>query len=291
MVIQNEQPSSNRKQRLIDLHLHTTASDGTFSPTKMVQLAKEVGLSAIAITDHDTVAGIPEALAAGEKMDIEVIPGIELSTETQAESVHVVGLFVDYTNKELLKLTAEICDARENRAKKIIEKVNQLEGFPKITFAEVERKAHGLIGKPHIAEIMLEKGYGETIDEIFQNYLRRGGPCYVQRFKLTPSEGIKLLRKIGAIPILAHPGIISGKLDIERFIQKNKRHGLMGLEVQYPAHSDEQKLYFRELINKYDLLESGGSDCHGLLNDGPFIGSVKVPYELLQKMKNRLLQQ
>lgn len=279
--------SSNDKQSFIDLHLHTTASDGTFSPNQVVKVALELKLKAIAITDHDTVGGIKEALEVAENEPIEVIPGIEFSTEINSVSIHVLGLYLDFQNKELLELTHEIQNAREIRAKKIIKKVNSLKAGPEITFQEVLELSDGLIGRPHIGEVMIRKGYAKTMNEVFEKYLKRGGPCYVQRFKLSPKEAIEFLKKIGAIPIIAHPGHISSKIDLDSFIAEQKQHGLMGLEVYYPSHTKEQVKLYRDLAKKHDLLESGGTDCHGKLNEGPFIGRLNIPYSLLAKIKER----
>ena len=146
----------------------------------------------------------------------------------------------------------------------------------------------GLIGRPHIGEVMIRNGYAKTMSGVFEKFLKRGGPCYVPRFKLSPKEAVEFLKKIGAIPILAHPGYISSKIDLDSFIAEQKQHGLMGLEVYYPSHTKEQIKLYKELAKKHDLLESGGSDCHGKLNDGPFIGSLNIPYSLLTKIKERL---
>ncbi|MBN1329711.1 MAG: PHP domain-containing protein [Candidatus Heimdallarchaeota archaeon] len=271
----------------IDLHIHTTASDGTFSPNQVVKIASQLKLKAIAITDHDTVKGIEEALEAAKSEDIEIISGIEFSTEINNESIHIVGLFVDHKNLELKKLTYEILNAREIRAQKIIEKVNELNIGPKITLEEVKEISNGVIGRPHIGEIMVKKGYAKSQNQVFTNFLRRNGPAYVPRFKLSPKEAIQFLCKIKAIPILAHPGYISPEIQIDEFIKDLATDGLAGIEVYYPTHTKENVKLFKELAKKYHLLESGGSDCHGLLNDGPFIGSLKIPYSILAKMKEK----
>ena len=279
--------NNNKMNSFIDLHLHTNASDGTFTPTELVEHAKAKDIVAIAITDHDTVAGIDEAIEAGKRLNIEVIPGIEFSTEIDHISFHIVGLFVDHHNEKLLQLTSEIRNARANRAKKIIEKVNTLNLGPTITYEEVEAKAHGLIGRPHIATIMIEKGYAKSIDEVFDKFLERGAPCYVSRFKFTPQKAVQFLFEMKAIPILAHPGLSPRDFNFEEFIEELKKFGLAGLEVLYPTHTPEQRRYFRELVIKNDLLQSGGSDCHGYLNGGPYIGKTKLPYRFLQRMKDK----
>lgn len=271
----------------IDLHLHTTASDGTFPPNKVVQIAYKMGLKAIAITDHDTVSGVADALDATRNFNIEVIPGIEFSTEINNESIHIVGLYVDYRNKELVELSHGIFNSREIRAKKIIQKLNELIDGPKISLNEVINLANGIIGRPHIAEVMIEKGIVESINEAFEKYLKRGGPAYIPRFKLTPIEAVSFLNKIGAIPIIAHPGYISDKINLEEFIQELIEAGLAGIEVYYPTHSKVDIHRFQALVKKYNLFESGGSDCHGELNNGPFIGSLEIPYSILENIKKR----
>ncbi len=280
--------TNNRKENsFIDLHIHTKASDGTFSPTEMVEYAKSKNVVAVAITDHDTVAGIEEGLIAGKEMGIEVIPGIEFSTEIDDISFHIVGLFVDHKDKTLLELTDQIQNSRHNRAKMIIEKVNALNVGPEITLQEVEEVASGLIGRPHIASIMIEKGYATKMDEVFEKFLVRGGPCYVPRFKLKPQEAVSILAKMNAISILAHPGFIPIGYNFDEFLEDLKKFGLAGIEVIYPTHSPDQRKFFRKLAKKFDLLESGGSDCHGELSGGPYIGRTKITYQYLQKMKDR----
>lgn len=281
---------NNKTEKTVDLHLHTTASDGTFTPSELVRYSKLIKLSAIAITDHDSVGGIQEGLQAAKKERIELVSGIELSTEIDDFSVHIVGLFVDHTNKKLLQLTEEIQNAREKRAKQIVKKINSLNTGPKISFKEVKDSAEGLIGRPHIAELLIKKGYVKNMEEAFSKYLKRGAPCYVQRFKLTPQKGIKFLNKIGAITILAHPGLLPERIDFEKFIEDLVESGLDGIEVFYPTHSYKQKENLKKIAERKQLLISGGSDCHGLLNNGPFVGSQRIPYSILEKIKEKLNQ-
>ncbi|MHA1212888.1 MAG: PHP domain-containing protein [Candidatus Heimdallarchaeota archaeon] len=287
MVSSFRKTNDSSNKGFVDLHLHTNASDGTFTPNQVVKIASELKLKAIAITDHDTVSGISEALEAASSETIEVIPGIEFSTEINDESIHIVGLYIDHTNPELLKKTFEIENSRELRAQKIIEKINALDIGPEITLEEVKSISNGLIGRPHIGEILIKKGYAKSMNEVFTLLLRRGKPAYVPRFKLTPKEAIEFLKKIGAIPILAHPGFISDSIDLDKFVQDLIKAGLAGIEVYYPSHNEDDVRRFKELVKKNNLLESGGSDCHGMLNDGPFIGSVKIPYQVLVKIKEK----
>ncbi len=274
----------------IDLHVHTTASDGTYTPSEVIQIAFEMGLKAIAITDHDTVSGVANALDAAKNLDIEVIPGIEFSTEINNTSIHILGLYVDYRNKELIELSSKIINSREIRAKKIVQKLNELLESPKINFNDVKIKANNLIGRPHIAEVLVEKGVVHTINEAFEKFLKRGAPAYIPRFKLTPIEAVSFLKNIGAIPILAHPCHISKEINLEELINDLIEVGLAGLEIYYPDHSNEDITKLLELTEKYDLVVSGGSDSHGELTKETPIGCLEIPYSILENIKKRYLK-
>ncbi|MHA1739909.1 MAG: PHP domain-containing protein [Candidatus Heimdallarchaeota archaeon] len=269
----------------VDLHVHSNASDGTYTPKQIVKYAAKKGLTAVALTDHDTISGIKEGLRAARRAGIELIPGVEFSTEIGSESFHIVGLYIDHKKKALIDLTKEIGNSRELRSKKIIAKINDMNAGPKIVFEEVNALADGVIGRPHIASILIEKGYAKSIEEVFAKYLNRGAPGYVPRFKLTPKEAVHILKKNGATPILAHPCYVSDKFDLKEFLIEHQKEGLEGIEVYYPSHSPRQTKFFRNLAEELGLLMSGGSDCHGELNGGPYIGNIRVRYELLQKIK------
>ena len=268
------------------MHIHSTASDGTYTPKQVVNYAAKKGLTAVALTDHDTVDGIKEGLRAAKRAGIELVPGVEFSTEISSESFHIVGLYVNHKKKDLIKLTQEIGNSREIRCKKIIAKINAMNVGPEITFEEVNELASGVIGRPHIATVLLRKGYVNSIDDVYIKYLNRGAPGYVPRFKLTPKEAIHVLKKNGATPILAHPCYISNKFNLKDFLIEHQKEGLEGIEVYYPTHSRQQTKLYKKLSEELGLLMSGGSDCHGELNGGPFIGNIKVSYKLLQKIKD-----
>jgi hypothetical protein len=271
----------------IDLHSHSTASDGTFEPSEVIEYAVKQNLTAVALTDHDTINGITEAIETANRLNIEFVPGIEFSTEIGDNSIHIVGLYVDHTDKELIALCKKIVDARFLRAKKMIDKINALNVGPEITFEEVEELATDLIARPHIAQTLLNKGIVESISEAFDRFISRGAPCYVPRFKMTPREAITFLKEKEAIPILAHPGLLRDEFNLEEFLKEHIPLGLAGMELYYPIHTSEQKAYFKNLIQKFDILPSGGSDCHGTLNGGPFLGSLDIPYSVLEQLKNR----
>ncbi|MHA1125829.1 MAG: PHP domain-containing protein [Candidatus Heimdallarchaeota archaeon] len=277
---------TDKQNTYVDLHVHSTASDGTYTPKQIVKYAAKKGLTAVALTDHDTIDGIKEGLRAARIAGIELVPGIEFSTEIGSESFHIVGLYINHRKKDFVKLTKEIGNSRELRSKKIIAKINDKNAGPEITFEEVNALANGVIGRPHIASILIKKGYANSIEEVFNKYLNRGTPGYVPRFKLTPKEATRILKKNGATPILAHPCYITNKFDLKEFLIEHQKEGLEGIEVYYPSHSSKQIKLYKKLAEELGLLMSGGSDCHGELNGGPYIGNIKVRYELLQKIKD-----
>lgn len=270
-----------------DLHLHTTASDGMYSPSEVVSLAKDRGYTAIAITDHDTTDGLTEALAAGEKLELEVIPGIELSTLNGKREIHILGYYPDPESVSLQELLYKIIKTRQNRAVKIVEKLNH-HGID-ISISRVKEIAGSqFIGRPHIARALLEKGYITEIAGAFtESFIGRGGRGYVERFKITPAEGIKYLEQAGAIPVLAHPGFLSkGEPVSEEELIKLIKSGLRGIEVFYSKHKPEQAELYKSLAIKYGLFVTGGSDCHGQPNLPNYLGSIKLPYKYVEALKS-----
>jgi 3',5'-nucleoside bisphosphate phosphatase len=269
-----------------DLHMHTTASDGIKTPSEMIALAKELGFSAAAITDHDTTAGIDEALAAGKQHGLEVIPGIELSTLSGEREIHILGYYVDRHNQQLQQLSAKIIDARQNRAVKMVQKLIDL-GIAISLDRVKEIAGSDFIGRPHIARALLEKNYIKDIKEAFTvEYIGRGGRAYVERFKLSPAEGIALLLQAGAVPVLAHPGFLSqGPPMLEEEIIPLIKSGLKGIEVYYSRHSEEQREYYRTLAIRHNLLITGGSDSHGYTDAENRLGSIKLDYKYVLKLK------
>jgi len=269
-----------------DLHLHTTASDGILTPKQVVLNAKEKGFMAIAITDHDTTAGLAEALIAGDKYKIEVIPGIELSTLDGDCEIHLLGYYPNVDNIELQQMLKKMIVARKDRAVKMVKKLNDL-GYHLLLDRVKEIAGSEFIGRPHIALALLEKGYIDNISEAFSDeFIGRGGRAYVERFKLTPSEGIAILLQAQAIPVLAHPGFLSkGPPLMEDVIMALVDSGLRGLEVFYSKHTSEQVEYYKKIAEDNNLLITGGSDCHGQNGAINSIGSIKLPYEYVEKLK------
>lgn len=275
--------------KTIDLHVHSTASDGTFTPTELVAEAKRCGLSAFALTDHDTVDGISEALAAGEASGLEVIPGVELSTEYNETEIHVVGLFIDPANTELQAELAKFRDNRDNRNLKMIEKLQE-EGF-RITAEDLYRlNPDTVVARPHIARYLVDSGQVKDLKTVFDKYIGDGCKCYVDRYKITPMQAVALIHQAGGLAILAHPCLYNMKrAELTAMIEELVAAGLNGIEAVYSCNHGSDEKDFRAMAEKYHLLLSGGSDFHGA--NKPYIhlgtgkGTMSVPHEFLEAMR------
>ncbi|MCK4401311.1 PHP domain-containing protein [bacterium] len=268
------------KNKCADLHIHTIASDGTFSPRRVVQEAAKKGIHAIAITDHDTVQGIPEAIKAGRDMNIEVIPGVELAADERGSEAHILGLFIDWENKTLQDALKNLSVQRVSRMKKMIFKLAQF-GM-NIKFEEVLELAKGeVIGRLHLAQVMKKKGYVEYIAEAFNKYIGDRKACYVSRYKLSSEETISLIHRAGGVSIIAHPMLLHNDDIIIDLIKK----GLCGIEAFYNHQPKKITEHYEKLAKDYGLLVTGGSDCHGEGKDRILIGSVKIPYEYVERLK------
>lgn len=269
-----------------DLHVHTTASDGKLSPEEVVRLSVNMNLIGLAITDHDTMEGIESAFQyiTQEDLDTELIPGIEFSTESGSDEVHILGYYLDSQNPKLRLKLEELNKSRDERALKMVERLSFL-GLP-IEYDRVKELAGGeVLGRPHIAEAMIERGYVFTVREAFKRFLGRNQPAYVPRYKFEPQAAIKLIRDCGGISVLAHPGLLGDLKIVSRIIEQ----GINGIEVYYPEHSEEQTLFFEEIAAENGLLLTGGSDFHGRSGDSGQLGSVRVKKELVQAIKQRLI--
>jgi predicted metal-dependent phosphoesterase TrpH len=277
-------------KKLIDLHTHSTASDGSYSPAEVVRLAKEGGLAAVALTDHDTVDGLPEAVAAGEELGVEVIPGVEISAQFPGGTMHILGLFVDYRNGRLDERLAVLKQARIDRNPRIIAKLNGL-GIP-ITMAQVNRiSGGGQVGRPHIARALLEMGYIQDIQEAFDRFLGWHKPAYVSKFRFPPNQALAMIREAKGIPVLAHPFTLGlgSAYALKNLVIELKGLGLAGLEVYYSEHTPEQEAMYLKLARELDLQISGGSDFHGLNKPEITLGSMpsqdKLTYHLVEALK------
>ncbi len=267
--------------KFVDLHTHTHYSDSTVSPAELVQQAREAGLHVIAVTDHDTLQGIPEAMEEGLRWGIEVIAGVELSTEENGKDIHILGYLMDLHHPELQERLALFRQVREERAYKIVEKLKGM-GVHLDPERVKEIAGHGSIGRPHIAKALIEKGYVADVKEAFERYLGYDSPAYVPKYKMKPIEAIQLILRAGGIPVIAHPAYYQDP-DYVIYLQK---HGLMGVEVWHSDHSPEDIELYRSLAEKHGLLMTGGSDYHGAKKKHIRLGDMKLPYTLVRALKD-----
>lgn len=270
--------------RCVDLHIHTTFSDGSLSPAQVVRTAKERKIAAVGITDHDTMEGVAAAQTAGQRYDVEVVPGLELSTNKGEKNFHLLGYYCDPHNKRLKNLLEQMAAGRHQRMKKMIAKLKEMgmEVDPAVILAQTKGQAPG---RPHLALELCRKGYCSTPAEAFTRFIGRGCPAYTQRFKLDLFEAIDLVRKAGGIPVLAHPGIYGEDSVIPEMVAK----GLMGIEVFHPDHRPADEDNYKLLAKKYKLLVTGGSDYHGGgVGTASVVGAVAINYCYLKKMKGML---
>jgi hypothetical protein len=259
----------------IDLHLHSNASDGRYSPSELVRLSVEAGLTIISLTDHDSTEGIPAALEAARAVgSIKIIPGVEIGTDVPHGEVHLLGYFVDYEDRELNRTLARLRDSRLSRATRMIAKLYNL-GVDIEWKRVLELAGEGSVGRPHIAQAMLEKGYIGSIKEAFDKYIGRQGPAYVERERITPEEAVELVIKAQGLPVLAHPSTVPG---LDDMLVRLKKAGLVGLEVYYPNTLPQDIAKFEKLARDFGLIMTGGSDFHGI-NAGFEVplGQTQVP--------------
>ncbi|MCX5889939.1 MAG: PHP domain-containing protein [Deltaproteobacteria bacterium] len=276
---------------LIDLHTHSNASDGTFAPAEVVRLAKVGGLKAFALTDHDTVEGLAEAMAAGEKYGVEVIPGVEVSARFPGGSMHILGLGIEYGNGQLGERLAVLQKARAERNPQIIAKLNGL--GVKITFEQVEKiSGRGQMGRPHIARALMESGYVRSIQEAFDIFLRNDGKAYVPKFRFPPQEAIAMIRDVQGVPVLAHPFTLNlgSAFALKSTLTELEALGLAGIEAIYAEHTPEQEALYLRLARELGLLVTGGSDFHGdnkpELTLGKMRGQERLTYRLVTALKD-----
>ncbi len=283
------------ERKYIDLHTHTTCSDGTFTPEELIAKANEIKLAAVAITDHDTVDGIPAAIEAGKKYGVRTIPGIEIAThytDKKETEIHIVGLFIDYKSEKLNKTLQSIIDERNNRNAVMIEKLKEL-GF-EVTLDELEAVSGGkVISRPHYARILVSKGYVSDIHEAFSKYIGDGKKAYVKRTLPCPEEAIKSITDAGGIAILAHPTLYDMNFrQIRKMAEEFKGYGLKGIEVLYSTYTYEQEKEVERIAKDLGLLYSGGSDFHGENKKGIYLGvgkgSLRIPYEFLEEIEKSL---
>jgi hypothetical protein len=282
---------------MIDLHTHTTASDGILTPRQLISLAEDMRLEAVAITDHDTVDGISPARDYAREIGVPFVPGIEISAEYGAAgTMHILGYFIDETAEGFSDALFFLKQARSKRNPLIIERLNSC-GID-ISMEDVRREAGSdQIGRPHFARAIVRKGFAASIPEAFERYVKKGAPCYVNKERLLPERAIELIRKARGIPVLAHPKTLNvdPHRELPRLLGRLKEMGLMGLEAYYYAHSKSEEDYFLKISRKLSILATGGSDFHGdnkpkvVLGKGN--GNLLVPrevYDLLVQAKEKM---
>lgn len=268
----------------IDLHMHSTASDGVFSPTEVVQKALECGLNVIALTDHDTTNGLHEARHAAKNTSLDVIAGIELGCENGYRGIDVLGYYLNIDHTGFQNSLTKMRTQREHRAESMIEKLSEL--GVEIPLERVMEVADGAsVTRPHIAKVMLEVGVVETFQEAFDKYIADDGPAYAPRFRLTPQTAIELVHSAGGVAVLAHPGRYEKPLEIaEEFV----KHGLDGIEVFYPTHEPELREALLKFVKRHNLIPTGGTDFHRPDEEGNiFIGDETVPYESVEALRRK----
>jgi len=277
---------------LVDLHVHSSASDGAFSPREVVERAKAVGLRAIALTDHETMAGVPEALAAGREVGVEVVPGVEISAEFEGGACHVLGYYVDPADAALERALSEARTAREKRNLDILQRLSGL-GMP-LTMEEVTRESEGgVVTRAHFAAALIVKGHVKSWEEAFDKYLARGKPAFVYRLRIEPVDAIRAIRAARGLAVLAHPRQLNrSPSETDAWIERFAREGLDGVETRTPDHDANLGRRYHEAAARLGLLETGGTDWHGRedadIHLGLGRGSMAVHYDAVERMKRRL---
>jgi predicted metal-dependent phosphoesterase TrpH len=268
----------------VDLHIHTTYSDGAHSAHEIVNRARQLGLTTISITDHDHTGAIEEASVLGNTLGVEVISGIELSASVDDLDIHILGYFVDHQNERLLEHLSFFRQERRRRAERIVEKLNDLK-IPLPLEAVLDKAGAAAIGRPHIANALLEHGLTETYHEAFWKYIGFGKPAYEKKYLVSPREAIELIASAGGLSFIAHPG---NSID-ERVMLGLINDGVDGIEVIHPSHSTERIAHYNGIVSEYFLLASGGSDFHGgKRNDGEAFGKYTIPKDRVDMMRRRL---
>lgn len=275
-------------ERFIDLHTHSVMSDGALKPAEVVRLAKEKNLSAVALSDHDSVEGVEEAVAEGQKIGIEVVPAIELSAKCDTE-LHILGYFIDVKNTHLTNCLEKALIARDERAAETAKKLNAL-GFD-VTLEEAAAIAPaGIIGRAHYARLLADKGYTSSVKESFDLYLSLGKPAYSSNQIFTPEECVEMIKRAGGAAFIAHLHLT--KLDdkqLQNLIERLIPCGLDGLEGYYTEYTPEMQEKYQSLAKEYGLIISGGTDFHGAMKPhisiGSGLGNLKIPYDILENVK------
>ena len=271
--------------KFADLHLHTHFSDGTFSPEELTGHARRLGFAALALTDHDSVEGCAPMAAACSAVGIEVITGTELTAEHNDIEVHLLGYFLDTQNQKLLAEIAKFQSVRQNRIREMVAKLNQL-NVPlqaESVFALANCKSPG---RPHVARALVKAGLCKSSDEAFERFLKKNRPAWVPKAKMSALDGVELIHQAGGLAVMAHPGLNRTDEIIPALVDA----GLDGIECFHTKHSTKTAERYLEIADKFHLLVTGGSDCHGFSKGKPLIGTVKLPYEHVEKLKAKIAE-
>ncbi|HEY5003191.1 MAG TPA: PHP domain-containing protein [Ktedonobacteraceae bacterium] len=268
---------------IVDLHTHSTASDGLYSPTELFQRAAEAGLRVVALTDHDSTNGLEEAAQAARTHDIDFIPGIELNTDIQGGEVHVLGYFSEYTRPDFQSVLQVLRNARVHRGQRMVELLNE-QGVH-IQWERVREIAQGSVGRPHVAKALLEAGYVKSIPEAFDKYIGSSSPAYVPRYKLTPQDAIRLIASANGISVMAHPLTMPGLAALRNWLPELHDAGLVGMEVYYGPYAQSEVQELKAFADEYHLIATGGTDYHGPGIHPTPLGGRYVPYEAVEQLK------
>ena len=268
-----------------DLHLHTYFSDGTYSPEEVAALAQQHGLKAVALTDHDTVEGCARMAAACQSSGVEFIPAAELTAEVSGHEIHFLGYFLDTGNETLLRELAKFQEVRQRRIQEMCAKLNEA-GIPLRAEAVFTLANCRSPGRPHVARALVQEQFCASLDEAFDRFLKRGKPAWVPKFKVSALEAIQLIHQAGGLAAMAHPGLNR----TDEIIPDLVAAGMDGLECFHTKHSTNMTEHYLQIAEQHHLLVTGGSDCHGMSKGKPLIGTVRIPYRLVESMKDKILQ-
>lgn len=267
----------------IDLHTHSTASDGIYAPSKLLHMASEVGLRVLALTDHDTTNGIAEAARTARELGIDFIPGIELNTDTSGGEVHVLGYFPELERPAFQHVLKTLRDARVRRGQRIVELLN--ENGVAISWERVREIAQGSVGRPHIAKALIEAGYVQSVGEAFDKYIGKGCVGYVPRYRLSPLDATRLIDSANGLPVIAHPLDLPGLATLRNWLPDLCAAGMVGLETYYGPYTADDERELRALAEQYNLIPTGGTDFHGPGIHPTPLGGRYVPVEAVERLK------
>src|SRR5260370_1507672 len=267
----------------IDLHTHSTASDGIYSPTDLLQHAHEAGLRVLALTDHDTTEGLDEAFEAALHLAIDLVPGIEINTDVGKDEIHILGYYLEYQRPEFQANLQVLRNARVHRGQRMVELLNQ-QGVH-ITWERVRKIGQGAVGRAHVARALVEAGYAQSIGEAFDKYIGKGCPGYVPHYKLTPVGAIRLIRSANGLPVMAHPIGLLGLDELRKWLPELVAEGLVGLETYYGPYTPEEVQQLHELPDQYTLIPTGATDFHGPGIHPTPLGGRFVPFEAVERLK------